>query len=421
MSTKRVSVVVNWFFVIMILSCNSDKKTPEQFINKGVEGKISSFLKKGNIPSLQLAIVSENNIVYSNVFGNNTNENSLYMNGSIQKVFDATAILQLVEKGKIELNTDVNEILPFELRHPDYPKIPITISMLLSHMSGLSCPDNQFEWDTDNVFAPKYKKPLSDEIVNMSLEEYLKNSLTIDGLNFQESVWKYKPGTRYYYSLIAYPLLKFIIERVSGMEYPQYMKKHIFEPLGMVNSGFYQAEFSDKNIVPYTRTGKENSELPIWDGNGFLMRTNATDMGKFMIAHINNGLYNDYKLLSSKHIDVMRKNHTKGKSIESGYGFGLVRYSNNLFGHGGSTVGYQGLWSFNPSKKLGYIILVNVNGILGGEFNAVWEVVSNVENEIKSELGLNSKESLYKVSLFLLILLILGGIYIKAKRRKLAA
>jgi len=103
------------------------------------------------------------------------------MIGSVQKVFDATAVLQLYDKGIIDLDADVNTYLPFSLRHPQYPDIPITLKMLLSHRSGLDCPSNQFEWDTENSFSPAYRSACAKEIEEMSLEEYLAASLTTDG------------------------------------------------------------------------------------------------------------------------------------------------------------------------------------------------------------------------------------------------
>jgi CubicO group peptidase (beta-lactamase class C family) len=66
------------------------------------------------------------------------------MNGSVQKVVDATAVLQLYEKGKINLDADISNYLPFEIKHPEYPDIPITMRMLLAHRSGLDAVRDQF-------------------------------------------------------------------------------------------------------------------------------------------------------------------------------------------------------------------------------------------------------------------------------------
>lgn len=392
-----------------------------------IENKIQSLVKNGNLPSLQVAVVSKDQIIWSKAFGEGTAIDFLYLNGSVQKVFDATAILQLYESGLIELNKDVNNYLPFSLRHPQYPNIPITTEMLLSHRSGLDCPTNQFEWDTENVFSPEYRRACAKEIEEMSLEEYLIASLTTDGLNYHSNLWKYKPGSEFYYSLIAYPLLRYIIERVSGQTYPEYMKEHIFEPLGMSNSGFNSSDFEGRHAVPFTRIDNKSIELPIWNGKGYMMRTNAEDMAKFMIAHINEGNYQNFQLLKPETIALMQEKHSHGKDLfhirskcpNSGYGLGIFHYKNDVLGHGGSTPGFQSLWSFQPSSQTGYIILTNTNGILGGKknFNSVWATVSSIENVLRSELGFPTNLTFYLIGI-VITGIIISSIILLIRRKK---
>lgn len=393
-----------------------------------IENKIQTLVENGNLPSLQVAVVSEGNIVWSKSYGEGANTN-LYMNGSVQKVFDATAVLQLYENGLIEIDKDVNNYLPFLLRHPQYPDIPITIKMLLSHRSGLNCPSNQFEWDTENIFAPDYRAASSKEIEGMSLEDYFIASLTIKGSNYDSTIWKYKPCSEFHYSLIAYPLLRYIIERVSGQTYPEYMKEHIFESLGMSNSGFFLAEFEGRNAIPFTRDEDKNIELPFWNGNGYMMRTTAEDMAIFMIAHIRNGRYQNFQLLKSETIALMQEKHSHGKDlfhlkskcIESGYGLGIIHYKNNVLGHGGSTPGFQSLWSFKPSSQTGYIIITNVNGILCGRknFNSVWATVSSIEAMLRSELGFSANWNFYLIGIVSAGILIINIIFLKRRKNRI--
>ena len=157
-------------------------------------------------------------------------------------------------------------------------------------------------------------------------------------------------------------------------------------------------EFVGKHAIPYTRINGENIELPVWNGNGYMMRTTAEDMAKFMFAHMNKGNSKGVQILQPESVQVMQTKESKGKSLlnrnteltDVGYGLGLIHYQSGWMGHGGSTVGYQSLWQFNPSKQCGFIIFTNANGILGGkdDFLSVWENVAEIRDIIMKLLVL---------------------------------
>jgi len=194
------------------------------------------------------------------------------------------------------------------------------------------------------------------------------------------------------------------------------MKEHILKPLGMSNSGFSSEDFFENHAIPYTRIDKKNIELPIWDGKGYMMRSTAEDMAKIMIAHMNEGNLQDFQLLKPETISLMQEKHSHGKDlfhlgskcINSGYGLGIIHYKDNVLGHGGSTPGFQSLLSFKLSNQKGYIILTNINGILGGKksFNSVWDSVSSVEDVLKSELGFSNNRNLISIGIVILVIII---------------
>ncbi len=393
---KWVIIILALFLNIGILcSCSTQKANQNSMIDMEVEHRIKEIMVTGELPSVQIAVINQNRITWSKTFGENSDTQSLYMNGSIQKVVDATAVLQLYEKGMIDLDADISEYIPFEINHPKYPNVPITIRMLLSHRSGLDAIRDQFEWDTARKFS-EYRPTCNPGTQNMSLEEYLSASFTSSGSNYNPNIWIFEPGAKYHYSVSAYPLLRYLIEHVSGNPYPKYMRDNIFEPLGMVNTGFVLEDYIDQHAIPYTRINGVNVELAFWNGNGYMMRTTAEDMGKFMLAHMNNGFYNQFQLLLPESIEAMQAKESKGKSIlnrnselyDAGYGLGIIHYQNGWMGHGGSTVGYQSLWQFNPAKQCGYVIFTNVNGILGdnNDFASVWENVAEIRDILLKQL-----------------------------------
>jgi len=398
---KRATII---FMLILFggisFGCSNIKSEQSSIIDLEIEKKIEEIVIGGELPSVQIAIINQNQIVWSQTLGENSDTYYLYMNGSVQKVVDATAVLQLYEKGMIDLDADISEYIPFEISHPKYPSAPITTRMLLSHRSGLDAVSDQFDWDTECQFI-EYRPNCNLSTSKMSLEEYLIASLTSSGSNFIPNMWIYEPGEKYHYSVSAYPLLRYLIEHVSGNPYPEYMKENIFEPLGMLNTGFDLEDFVDQHAIPHTRIDGENIVLPFWNGNGYMMRTTAEDMGKFMLAHMNNGFYNQFQLLLPETIEAMQSEESKGKSIlnpnselhDAGYGLGIIHYQNGWVGHGGSTVGYQSLWQFNPAKQCGYVIFTNVNGILGGEddFTSVWDNLAEIRDILLKQLDPLSK------------------------------
>ncbi len=392
-------------------------------ISVDIEHNVRTLVAQGNLPSLQAAVVSDGRIVWSKAFGQDTSVHTVYMNGSIQKVFDATAILQLHEQGVLDINNDVNTYLPFSVRHPGYPEIPITIKMLLAHRSGLDAFKDQFYWDTEGIFerdSTQRKRHLD----TLTLERFLRASLDSGGTNYSAEAWRFEPGTQYHYSISSYFLLKYIIERITGKTYQQYLKENIFDPLSMNHSVLTTKDGSVTYAHPFTRMDGQNLLLPLWEGNGSLMRSTAEDMAQFLLVHMNDGAYGSVRILNPESIALMHARHSHKRGLFHltsncpfpGYGLGIIDYGGDWYGHGGSTVGFQALWSFNKSNRSGYVIFTNVNGILHGQknFDDVWATVSAVEKTLKSEL--EPPSTLLYLLLSLFILAAIGGSIIFLRR-----
>ena len=109
-----------------------------------IDSMIHTLVKNGNLPSLQIALISNNNIVWSKTYGKEAAENALFKIGSIEKVLTATALLQMHERGQINIYNDINEYLPFSVRNAKFPDIPISVKMLMAHRSGLDMFQYQF-------------------------------------------------------------------------------------------------------------------------------------------------------------------------------------------------------------------------------------------------------------------------------------
>lgn len=401
----------------------ADPTHASDIIFPDIENTIRTLVTQGDLPSLQAAVVADGRIVWSKAFGEDTSVSTVYMNGSIQKVFDATAILQLHEKGALDIDNDVNAYLPFAVRHPGYPAVPITIRMLLAQRAGLDAFKGQFSWDTQDLFEHDSTRE-KQRLGTLTLEQFLRASLDPAGTNYDPAAWRSQPGTQYHYSVSAYSLLKYIIERVSGKSYAQYMRENILGPLSMERSVFTTKDSTITCAQPFTRKDGRNLPLPLWEGNVDLMRSTARDMAMFLLVHMNDGSVGDIRILRPETIALMHARHSHKKDLFHlgsscpfpGYGLGIIDYGGGWYGHGGSTVGFQSLWSFNKERRCGYVILTNVNGILHGRknFDDVWATVSSVEDVLRPELYPPS--TLRNVVLAIAILAMIGGVIALMKR-----
>ena len=392
-----------------------------EFASDQVE-EVQRLVTEGDLPSLHASIVSGDEIVWVRGFGDQTSPDTVFFVGSIQKVFVAVSILQLYEDGRISLDDDVNDYLPFQLEHPDFPDTPVTISMLLSHRSGLVATlPSEFCYDWDGLHYPEYRGAYYPSVIGIPLGEYLSESLPSSGSLYSSDNWLFEPGTQYSYSNNGYKILMYILETVSNQTISEYMRENIFGPLKMNNTGFDASEFMEHHATPHTRTigDATNKKLPIWNGR-YMLRSTASDMGQLMIALMNEGQFDGYPLLQRETVAMMFKNTCphivkfirggirSGELLRVGYGLGIQVMNNGIWGHGGSTVGFTAEFYINPKTRVGYVRLSNVNAILDYT-STEWRDVNGVTDKIRT-LTMTGIRMLPPYDLFDFVLVTVSGI-----------
>lgn len=247
-------------------------------------------------------------LVWAKGFGEQPDLSTVYMIGSINEIFITTAILQLWEQGLIDLDDDINEYLPYSVRHPDYPDEPITIRMLLTHTSGLDMDGPMVRWELVN----QYNIPGLVNYLFPPSEEKLGKIFDIEsgeGPDF----WLFRPGTGYQYSKTAfYLLLASIIEEVSGQSYTAYLQEHVIIPLGMENISFDASDYPQEQLaIPYedfTTNGRSDFPLTGMSASGKL-RTNVLDLANFLLAHMNHGALGNRRILEPESVAMMHERH----------------------------------------------------------------------------------------------------------------
>lgn len=272
--------------------------------------------------------------------------------GSISKQFTALLIVKLAEEGKIKLDVPITTYLP------DYPKEngdKITIHNLLTHTSGIP----------NYTAAPNFLKDKSR--LPFTPSEFVK---TFDKLPLE-----FTPGEKFRYSNSGYFLLGYIIEKISGKTYEQYLQEVILTPLKMANTGYDHFEVILKNrAAGYEKNGKNISNASFIDMSipyaaGSLYST-VEDLYLWDQA-----LYTT-KLLSQKSMESLFKPYIKAWNGFYGYGWSTEEVANGdkeklkVIEHGGGINGFNTLISRIPADKDLVVLLNNTGGTVLGEINS---------------------------------------------------
>jgi len=329
-----------------------------------VSKRLEKFLKDTKAVSVNVALVKNGQITYKGAFGKVNLEKGIdattkhqYMIGSVSKLFTGVAIMQLVEQGKIDLEEDINKYLPFTIRHPEYPKISITIKMLLTHTSSFS--DRQKL--QDELYVDGDSKMSLKDVSNKFFDR--KGEFYMDS-NFEE----YQPGEKWDYSNWNYVLLGYIVERVTGMQYYEYSYKNILEPLEMHSSKWFLKEFNLDDLAIHYQPTESGDQNPIdyygWPGypDGQL-RSNVEEMSNFLLMYLNDGEFRGKRILTKGSISrILTTNECDGLTGRVFKGMGLTWFVNtgfnSVFSHGGSPTGTRIDVLIDKESNSGFVFYV---------------------------------------------------------------
>ena len=258
--------------------------------------------------------------------------------GSMNKMFTAVAAMQLVQNGKLKLDSTVGEYLP------DYPNrdlaSKVTIHHLLTHTGG-----------TGDFFGPKFDE---HRLELKTLQDYVK-------LYGQRGL-EFEPGSKWSYSNYGFLLLGMIVQKVSGEDYYEYMRENVYKPAGMTATDSLPEDQSvAKRSVGYRKDRASDSWKPNTDtlpyrgtsaGGGY---STVEDLQRFAEA------LNEHKLLDAKHTEMLTTGKAEtGDGDKYAYGF-MDRTSGGVrsYGHGGGAPGMSGELAIYPQS--GYVVAVLAN------------------------------------------------------------
>ncbi len=345
-------LVLNLVTVIIILGGCKQATTDKSKSNesKTIDSYLEELVQRQQIPGLTVAATRNDSVVYVGAFGvrNEVTKEPLkptniFHWASVSKTFVAMAIMQLVEKGKINLDEKLITYLPYFKQHgEDYKKI--TIRQMLNHTSGIGDVED-YEWD----------KPQYDEAAPKRYVE----SLTNDKMLFA-------PGTDMAYSNTAFEILGVVISQVSGMPFETYIKENIFIPLEMNHTSFIYPEIPDSlrvsghlwankpivsDVYPYNRIHAPSSTL----------NSNVVEMTHYTMANLNHGKYKDVRILADSSYKILWTNSVNLKDKSAvGVSWFLEEYRGlKTVRHGGGDTGFRSFIWLIPEKNISVVLASN--------------------------------------------------------------
>ena len=309
------------------------------------ERAVRNELGRQGIPGLSVAIVADGRMIWSDGFGLSDLENQIpatdqttYRLASIAKPITAVAVLQLVERGEIDLDAPIQTYLP------DFPEKPwpITCRQLLAHLGGIR----------------SYR---GDELGNTRHYENVLDPLAI----FKDDPLEFEPGTRYLYSTYGFNLLGAIVRSVAGIRYLDYIREQVFEPAGM--EGARVDNLYD--IIPNRSRGYARTPTGVLRNSGLADTSNKVpggglcgrviDLARFAIA-LQEGRLLGHKALRSMYVNQKTR---AGQFVNYGLGWQVSRRGRlDEVWHMGGQQRVSTLIYMVPSRGVAVILLSNLEG-----------------------------------------------------------
>lgn len=339
------------------------------------------------IPGLAASLIKGGAVTWSKGFGwadidgkiPYDPERTIQNIGSVSKTITAAAVMQLVERGKCTLDDDVNQYLPFEVRNPRFPDIPITIRQLLTHRSSV-------------LDGPAYDESYRCGDPELSLGAWIEGYFKRGGAFFdpENNFHTWKPGQEgplpekpRPYTNVGFGLLGYLVEVIAQQFFADYCRAEIFEPLGMTRTSWYLKDLDlSQHARPYTYIPSGESRSILTEGGredhtseagGFvphclysfpnypdgLLRTSVGQLSRFLLATLQGGALDGNRILKPETIrTIFSRDH---------FGGGLCWTENalpggdSLWAHTGGDPGINALMCFRASDKSGFIMVANTD------------------------------------------------------------
>jgi CubicO group peptidase (beta-lactamase class C family) len=317
-----------------------------------LDGLVPVQIEQADIAGAVVAVLKDGKLLFAKGYGYSdyekkipvSPENTLFRPGSISKLFTWTSVMQQVEQGKLDLDRDVNEYLDFKIP-PAFGK-PITLRDIMTHRPG-------FEETIKDLFVASEKDL-------RSMAQYLPAHLPAR---------IFPPGTTPAYSNYATTLGAYIVQRVTGQPFDDYIETHILKPLGMEHATFRQP--LPDSLKPLMSNGYQ---VATGGAKGFeyvevapagSLSASAEALTYFMVAHLQNGRYGDVQILKPETAVQMHQRQQGWPSSMNAMCLGFYEESRNgqrIIGHGGDTQWFHSDLHLLLDANVGFFVSYNSAG-----------------------------------------------------------
>jgi len=331
-----------------------------------LDGFMSFALPRGDVAGAVVVVVKDGQVLVQKGYGYSDAakqtpvdpQHTLFRPGSVSKLFTWTAVMQMVEQGKVDLDADVNQYLDFKI--PARDGKPVTLRNIMTHTAG-------FEEHVKGLMGTE------DQAVP-TLEAVLKAGIPAR---------VFGPGETPAYSNYATALAGYIVARVSGMSFDDYLDANIFAPLDMQYASFRQP--LPERLKPFMSKGYILASQPekpyeiVGPAPAGSLAASGVDMAHFMIAHLQNGRYGDKQILKPETAQLMHGTPTDmlPRLNRMMLGFYETNWNGHrVIAHGGDTQWFHSYLHLFLDDNVGLFVSMNSagkDGASGGIRSALFE------------------------------------------------
>ena len=325
-------------------------------VREKLRAAIEREVEAKQLPAISIALVDGGKTIYADGFGfvdakrkKPATADTVYRVGSVSKLFTDIAVMQLVEKGEMDLDADVRNLLPeFQPDNPD--GTPLTLRMLMSHRSGLVR-----ESPVGHYFDPK-EPSLADTIASLN-----DTSLT------------YPPETKTKYSNAGVSVAGFALQKKTKTRFEEYLKSTLLTPMKMKDSAFERTPHIDGKLADafmWTVDGRRFAapKFALGTAPAGSLYANVNDLAKFIKVILNDGKSGKVQVIQAESLKRMMEPSLDkdGKPLPFGIGFGLSNFDGQpSIGHGGAVYGFSTQFRVLPESKLGVAAATSLDGANG--------------------------------------------------------
>jgi CubicO group peptidase (beta-lactamase class C family) len=311
-----------------------------------VDTLIAAQMMKENIPGAVFLLVQNGRVVYKRGYGfanvalrrRVDPDTTIWRIGSISKVFTATAIVQLADRGRFRLTDDVNRYLTRFKVPATFPE-PVTFEHLMTHSSGF------------------------DEIRPGTRAETAAGVLPLGDFLATRLIRLRPPGKTISYSTYGITLGGYLVEQVSGMGFESYLARNVWGPLGMTRTNINVPDSLRADVAKGYEFDNGDNKLAEWEWYhttpASSINASAADMGRFIIAHLQDGRSGNTRIMSETAARDMHRRHFASDPRLAGFAYGFYEEATNgerLLEHGGNVEGFSAQLTLIPERGIGFFI-----------------------------------------------------------------